>query len=254
VKREEVEMRFRQIASALVACMALAALAAGAAQAGQWTIGTEENQTKAGTKLTGPETVKLEKHPGTELTMSTVLLGLPFSLTAGNVHCRAATSCSLSTTKEGVDQGEGALEFTEVKVSVPKCTVPGNKIVTEALTQRGLMDPTAGSTAVFDKFFTESGGPISTFIFEGAECPFLEMEVVVKGTVCGEVVHTITPGTYTPSPTGTLFKVQTLRFGKAQQATGGCSELMFGNAKAQLTGAVDNELAGTNKAKPYGAD
>jgi hypothetical protein len=246
-------MRFRQIASALLACMALGALAANAAQAGQWTIGTEENQTKAGTKLTGPETVKLEKHPGTDLVMSTILLGLPFSLTAESIHCRAKTSCSLSTTEKGVLKGEGALEFTEVKVSTPNCSISENKIVTEALTQQGRMDPTAGSTAVFDEFFPESG-VISTVRFEGVKCPFLELEVVIKGTVCGEVVHTITPGTYTPSPTGTLFKVQTLRFGKEQQATGGCAELMFGNAKAQLTGAVDNELSGTNKAKSFGAD
>jgi hypothetical protein len=244
----------KQIISVLLACLVLGALGTSAAQAGQWTVGTEENQTKGGTTLTGPETVTLEKHPGTELTMSTVLLGVPLSLTAGNVTCRMATSCTLSTAKEGTTvRGEGAIEFTEVKASVSGCSVAGNRIVTELLTQQGIMDPTAGSTVVFDRFVPQSG-TISVVEFKGAECPFAGAEVVIKGTVCGEVVHTNTPGTYTSSPTGTLFKVQTLRFGKEQQSTAGCAEMTFGKSGAQLTGAVDNKLSGANSSKPFGAD
>jgi len=252
-------MRFRKIAVALLACVALGALAANVARAGQWTIGTEENQSKAGTKLTGPEPVAVSKHPGSELAFHASIIGIPVTLTAENIRCWSGAACTIETSKAGTDQGEGNLEFTEVKVSIPKCSVPGNKLVTAKLTQKGLMDSAAGGTAVLDTFFAESPSEtIIEIVFEGAECPIAGVIAPLKGTLCGEVTHTITPGTYTKSPTGTLFRVQTLLFGKAQQETGSiypviCS-LKIGAGVGQFTGAVDNELSGTNKAKPYGAD
>jgi hypothetical protein len=46
---------------------------------------------------------------------------------------------------------------------------------------------------------------------------------------------------------------QTLLFGSAPQTTGGCA-LTLGSAAAQLEGAVDNTLSGTNVGKPFGSD
>jgi hypothetical protein len=247
-------MRFRKIALALFACLALGAIAANVAQAGQWTLGTTENQTTAGTKITS-ESVSCKKHGTSELALTSKFLGAAVKLTATGIDCVNAT---IDSTAGGVAHSAGTLKFTGVSVVEPKgCSVGGvnHELSTEALTDEVIMDPTAGSTTVFDKFFPEtSGGAFVTITFEGAECVIAGTPVPVKGTACGEAVHTNTAGTgYEPNHTGTLTKVQTLLFGSGQQTTGGC-ELKLGNEKAQLAGAVDNELSGSNAGKPFGAD
>jgi hypothetical protein len=244
-------MRFKKIALALFACMALGALAANVAQAGQWTVGTTENQTTAGTKIT-KENVSCEKHSGSSLTFTSTLLGAPIELTAEGVDCVEST---IDTTTAGVDHSEGKLTFTGVKVVKPAgCKVPGEELTTGALTDEVIMDPTAGSTVTFDKFFTDPVGgvaqPFITISFEGAECALAGNSAPVNGSACGEAKSN---NLTTANVTGTLTKVQTLLFGSAQQTTGGCA-LTFGKAAAQLTGAVDNKLSGANAGKPFGAD
>jgi hypothetical protein len=264
-------MRFKKIALALFACLALGAFAANAAQAAQWTVGTEEGQTKAGTTLT-KEGVTCKKHgTTTPLLFTATLLGSEVELSAEGVDClekAGSTNPAIINTlaNDSGAHSEGVLTFTGVKVFKPstKCTAgtvghsSSGELTTEALTDEVIMDATAGSTTVFDKFFPEvAGGAIFTIEFGGAECPLAGDSSAVKGSFCGEAVHTLTAGTYSEIPTGTLFSDQTLTFGKAQQETGGCT-VEFGKKDITLDGAVDNTLAGTviaaNKEKPFGAD
>ena len=251
-------MRFRKIALALFACMALGALAANVAQAGQWTLGTTENQTGAGTKITS-EGISCSKHGTSGLELTSKFLGAPVKLTATGIDCVGAT---IDTTTAGVDHSAGSLRFTGVKVVEPaNCEVGGvnHELTTAALTDEVIMDATAGSTVVFDKFFPETPTTFVTVTFEGALCSIKGESAPVKGTACGEAVHTtgIEKEPWAANKTGTLTKVQTLLFGSAQQTTGGCA-LTLGKESALVTGAVDNELNGSvnaaNAGKPFGAD
>jgi hypothetical protein len=257
-------MSFRKIAPALCTCLALGTFGANAAQAAQWTLGTEENQTKAGSTLT-KEGVECHTHPGTDLVLTSTLLGSALEVTVEGVECFETYINTVAVDAE--DHSEGKLTLLGVKVLKPaNCLVPGAP-TTNLLTDKVIMDPTAGSTVVFDRFFTDKNPegvevPLLTFELIGALCALAETTVRVGGSVCGEAVHTITPGTYTPIPTGTLFATQTLRFGEAQQKTATSAAepcaLKVGAAAAQLSGAVDNLLSGivnsVNKEKPFGAD
>jgi len=248
-------MRFRKIALALFACMALGAFAANAAQAGQWTLGTTENQTTAGTKITS-ESVKCSKHGTSELVFTSKFLGANVKMTATQIDCVNAT---IDTTAGGVAHSSGSLRFTGVTVVEPgHCTV-GNvggtqgEVTTEALTSEVIMDPSGGS-AVLAKGFPEVAPNIVTIEFKGAECAISGAPVAVKGNICAESVHTNAAGTgFEPNVTGTLTKVRIGLAGSAQQTTGGC-ELKLGNEKAQASGATDHELSGANAGKPFGAD
>jgi hypothetical protein len=262
-------MRFRKIALALFACMALAAVVANAAQAAGWEIGTTENQTGGGTVLTGSESVKCEKHSGSSLILTSSLRGIPVKLSAAQIDCVEA---KIDNTKEA-GHSEGKLRFTEVSVVEPaNCevgtTVEGkaHTLTTEALTDHVIMDPTSGSTVVFDKFVPE-GTTFLSITFAGAKCTIGEETAAVKGSACGEAVHTEgSPLAFKAIPTGTLFKVQSLLFGKAQQETGNLPKaeppvincaLTLGPVAATLEGAVDNELNGSvvpaNAGKPFGS-
>jgi hypothetical protein len=154
-----------------------------------------------------------------------------------------------------------------VKVLKPstKCSVKNvggtsGEITTEALTDEVIMDPTAGSTAVFDRFVPEvSGGAFVTIEFTGAECPLNEASAAVKGSACGEAVHTNAGGTgYEANKTGELKVIQTLLLGAAQQTTGNSTAkpcaLTLGTKTAGIAGAVDNKLAVTNVGKAFGDD
>jgi hypothetical protein len=243
-------MRFRKIALALFACMALGAFVANAAQAAGWEIGTTENQTGGGTVIASGthQEVSCAKHSGSSLTFTSTLLGAEVELAATGITCVGAKIDN--TTETG--HSEGTLKFTGVTVVKPAhCSVPGGSLATNALTDHVIMDPTSGSTVVFDKFTPETGTTFVTVSFEGTECVLAGDSAPVKGTACGEAVRTEPAGTFVPNVTSTLFKVQTLLFGSAQQTTGGCA-LTLGSAAAQLTGAVDNELIGTNVGKPFG--
>jgi hypothetical protein len=238
-------MRFRKIVLALFACMALAAVVANAAQAAGWEIGTTENQTGGGTVLTGSETVNCAKHPETSLVFTSSLRSIPVKLVATQVDC---VESKINNSPAG--HSEGKLRFTGVTVAEPaNCTVVGGELTTAALVDNIIMDPTSGSTTVFDKFAPASGTTFVSVTFAGTKCTIAEETAAVKGTACGEAVHTLTPGTFSAIPTGTLFATQSLLFGSSQQTTGGCA-LTLGTAAATLSGAVDNTLA---SGKPFGS-
>lgn len=253
-------MRFRKMIVALVACMAVAAVSASAAQA-QWTIGGEvEDQETAGTPLgaAAQETVEINKHPGSELILHGEVLGAPVTLTAEDVHCAAGATCTIDGSNFGTNHSEGKLEFTGVTVDPSTCAVPGGKVVTRELTDEVIMDPSNPAGPVFDKFFPQNTENVFVEIeFEESgtgECPLAGAVAPVKGTATGEAVKTNAAGTgFESVPTGTLRKTQTLLFGSAQQETGG-GHLTLGKKEAQLTGAVDNKLSGVNKNHAFGAD
>jgi hypothetical protein len=249
-------MRFRKIALALFACLALGAFVANAAQAAEgegWTI--------AGTAIPSGthQSVSCEKHGTSTLVFTSTLLGLPVKLSAGQVDCVEATIDN--TTSKG--HSEGKLRFTEVSVIEPstKCSVKNTggtvgTVTTEALTDHVKMDTNvAGSTAVLDEFFPEvSGGAFATIEFSGSECPLNEAAAAVKGSLCGASAHTILAGNlWEANKTGELSVIQTALFGAAQQTTGGCA-LTLGTKPANFAGAVDNKLALTNVGKTWGAD
>jgi hypothetical protein len=243
-------MGFKKIALALFACLALGAFAANAAQAAEWTVAKAGGGSE---RLAGPEKVECHKHSSSEtLKITTKFLGSPVEITAKQIDCVEAT---IDTTAGGVAHSKGKLTFTEVSVDKPAlCHLPSD-LTTEVLTDEVIMDPTAGSNTVADKFFPEvAGGGILTLTFEGAECPVAGTPVPVKGTLCGESVHTNTAGTaFEMNLTGELRTPQTLLFGEAQQSTFGC-EMRAGNEKIFLFGAVDTVLAGANVGKAFGAD
>jgi hypothetical protein len=243
-------MRFRKIALALFAWLALGPFAANFAQAAEgegWTI--EGTKIASGTH----QSVSCEKHGTSTLIFTSTLLGESVELSAaGGIEC--VTASIDNTMSPG--HSEGILRFLNIKVLKPstKCNVPGGTLQTTfPLTDNVVMDPTFGSTAVFDKFVPWVGVPaILTVRFEGAECPLAEAEAPVKGSLCGESVHT-NGSSYVANKTGELFVTQTLLFGATQQTTGGCA-LTLGNKAAGLAGAVDNKLAVTNVGKTWGAD
>jgi hypothetical protein len=261
-------MRFRKIALSLFACLALGAFAANLAQAAEgdgWTIGTTENQTTAGTLIPNGvhERVKCQNHTNkakeakTPLIFTSTLLGSAVEISATNVDClEKKGSTNLATIDNTTSKGhsEGVLTFTGVKVLKPaNCSVAGEELTTAALTDKVKMDKkVAGSTTVFDEFFPENATTgFITIEFQGSLCALAEDTGTVKGTACGESVHTNAAGTgFEPNKTGTLTTTQSLAFGSAQQTTGECA-LTFNGATAQLTGAVDNELESD---KPFGSD
>jgi hypothetical protein len=255
-------MRFRKIALALCACLALAAFAANAAQAAEgegWTIGTTENQTSAGTLIPKGthERISCQKHSGSLLVFTSTLLGSAVEMTVEGVDClEKAGSTNAATLDNTTSKGhsEGLLTFTGVKVVKPSnCSVAGGELTTNALTDEVIMDPSNKTTGpVFDKFFPEvAANGFFTIEFVGTLCPLAEDTGTLKGSLCGESVHTNAKGTgFEANKTGTLTKVQTLLFGSAQQTTGGCA-FTFNSAAVQLTGAVDNSLVSE---KPFGSD
>ena len=245
-------MAFRKMLLALVACVAFAAFATSSAQAAEgegWTI--------EGVKLAAgkTETVTASKNAGSSLQLTAELLNKKLTLDATEVSC---VSCTIdNTTKAG--HSAGSLKFTGVTVTEPaNCTVhsagqPDGTVVTNALTDEVIMDPTAGSTAVFDKFFPESGSTFVTLEFTGATCVFAELDVTVEGTATGQAVH---GSNDEPSKTGENFVTQSLLFNKAAQETGGGLLYLSGvkTKPAFLDATVNNVLSGANVGKKFGSD
>lgn len=247
-------MRLRKMFLALVACLAVAAMAASAAQA-QWTV------VKAGTTLVGKESVAVSGGP---FTLTAELLGLKLVVTASHVECTPGVECEIDNLI-GTDHSAGGLTFTGVTVDKPlHCTVsspgePDGTVTTKALTDEVIMDPTVGSTAVFDKFFPETGTKFVELEFEsepGAECTLEGLNVPVEGTLTGEAVHETATVTDIPTETGELYRNQGVTFSESLQKTGGGLLYLSGNkAKpAYLDGTADNELDGARAGEPFGAD
>src|SRR4029077_17122369 len=190
-------MRFKTIAVALFACVFLGAFTANSVQAAQWTLGTKENQapSEPGTKLPS-EKIKCEKHPTVPFVLHSKITNVPITFNAAAVDCEGAT---IDSTAGGVAPSAGELTFTTVTVEPSTCSVPGGELTTKELTGEVIMDP-AGGEGVLEKFFPEVGTTILEITLEGPTCPFAEITVPVKGTACGETVHTLTVGLFSAIP------------------------------------------------------
>jgi hypothetical protein len=102
-------MRFRKIALALFACLALGAFAANAAQAAEgdgWTIGTTENQTTSGTLIPSGthERVSCKKHGTTSFVISSTHCP-PKASTASKKQARRTARQSTTRRAKGMAKG-----------------------------------------------------------------------------------------------------------------------------------------------------
>jgi hypothetical protein len=243
-------MRSKKILVALVACMALTAVAANAAQAAlHWTV-------NGGTTLAGPETVTVVSDipgPGAWL-LSGTTLGTTVELTAENVVC--GSTCTI----EGAGASSGSLKFTGVTVMKPAGCSAGNPgkaagtLTTASLRDQIKMDKNvAGSTVVFDEFSpVTAGGSFVQIEFSGATCTLGEIALPVKGTAEGEAGHTELVGIFVSNATGKQVSSQLLRFGSTQQTTGG-GALTLATGSVTLTGIASNTLSGNNSGEVFGA-
>jgi hypothetical protein len=232
-------MRFMKALLALSACLALSAIATDAAHgAEQWTVGSEGSG--PGSTLAGQEALEVSGGP---FTLTSKVLGAEIRLTAQSAECELA--CVVF----GAGQGEDRLVFRFVTVDPSTCSVrnPGGTvgtISTNSLRAKIIMDPTAGSTLVFEKLepvLTSHG--LAELEFAGVTCPLAGTVVKVKGTVTGQ----------SPNKTGTLKTVQSLTFGPSQQTTGG-GALTLGSEPAQLEGTANTKLAGAHEGEAFGSD
>lgn len=239
-------MRLRKTIVALCACIAVGAAAAQAADGEGWTI--------EGVKLIGLETATASKNAGSSLEFIGSALEKEIALAATEVACEGCTIDN--TTSSG--HSASKLKFTGVTVKMPpNCTVhspgsAGGTVVTKALTDQVIMDPTAGSTAVFDKFFPETGTVIAELEFTGATCIFDGTVWQVNGTLTGQFVHAGDAA----DRTGEDLVTQSLLFNDAAQKTGGGFSYL-GTSKGLafvFRGTLNLSLSGSSIGKKFGAD
>jgi len=238
-------MRLKRMIAALAACLALGAVAANMAQAEGtcWTI-------KGSCVPVGKsETVKIEKHTGSTLSLTGELLGKKLTLTATAVECAAGATCTVDNTVSP-NHGTAVVGFTGVVAAEPaNCTVhsPGKAngtVVADMVTDTVIMDP-KGGTAGDQKWDT-----VILVEFTGEKCVFNELEVPIEGSITGRMVHSEDVA----SKTGEQFVTQSLLFNKAEQETGG-GKLTIGEAGnvAFLDGTVDLTLSGANLGNVWGS-
>jgi hypothetical protein len=212
-------MRFRKIAMALVACLALTAFVANAAQAATWKV--------AGAGFTGNKAITVSSPGG--FTLTSHVLGAEVVLNATGLEC--ATSCNLVG---GTAEATGALKYTGVTFTTPStCVVTGGSITTVALKANVIMDATPPGEATFVSFAPVSGTTFAEIPISGATCPLAGNTVKVKGTATGRSKNT-----------GVELAEQPLVFSAAEQTTGGGS-LTLGTETATLAGTAINNLTGS---------
>jgi hypothetical protein len=221
-------MRFRKIALALFACMALGAIVANAAQAAtEWTLETK--------KPLASETVKVSTKAGdpTLTLIGETKGGLKVHLTSTGVSCSG--TCTIS----GAGHSEGKLLFSGMTVMEPaSCEIAGGAVTTNLLVDNLKMD----GTVVLDIFEPKTGTTFTEIEFTGAKCPVAELIVPISGKVTG----------VSGDATETYIKDQILTFSAANQTTGGTA-LTIGGGTASISGVAHNELSGTNKEAKFGA-
>jgi hypothetical protein len=219
-------MRFKRIALAVIACLALTAVAASAAQAAVWKV--------AGSTLAANETIKLQNSGN--MILESKILGTRIGMKATGLECSGI--CSLLA---GAASGTGSLKFTGMTFETPSsCSVKGGSLTTVPLTASVIMDPSGGE-ATFVKFAPTSGTTIVEFAIEGATCPLAGNTLKLKGSFAGRSANT-----------GVETREQSIVFSAAEQTTGGGS-LTFGSEPATLVGTVFFALTGGNSGKVFGA-
>jgi hypothetical protein len=208
-------MRFRKIALALVACLALTAVAANAAQAATWKV--------AGAGFTGNKAITVSSPAG--FTLTSKVLGAEVVLKATGLECSG--TCNIVG---GTSEATGALKYTGVTFTTPStCAVTGGSITTTALKANVIMDPSGGE-ATFVSFAPASGTTFAEIPISGASCPLAGNTVKVKGIATGR-----------SNNTGVEVAEQPLVFSAAEQTTGGGS-LTLGTETATLAGTAINKL------------
>jgi hypothetical protein len=208
-------MRFRKIALALVACLALTAVAANAAQAATWKV--------AGAGFTGNKAITVSSPAG--FTLTSKILGAEIVMKATGVECSG--TCSIVG---GTSEATGALKFTGVTFTTPStCAVTGGSITTAAMKANVIMDPSGGE-ATFLEFVPASGTTFFELPISGASCPLAGNTVKFKGSFVGR-----------SNNTGVEREEQPLVFSSAEQATGG-GMITIGTETATLSGTMINKL------------
>lgn len=213
-------MRFRKLGLALLACMAMTAIAANAAQANWFVNGAELGATSQKAVTVSNEG---------SFTLESTVLGAPIVLNASGLEC-GGSGCSIDGSSFGTNHSTGTLNFTGVTVATPAgCSVAGGHLETEALEDEVVM--ASGGTETFDKFFPASEGTVFVVVhLEGAECALAGVEAPVKGYVLGET-----------AATGASASTQSVTFNTLSNSH---SALKLGKAAATLTGVAQNSLTG----------
>jgi hypothetical protein len=223
-------MKLKKLMAAFVACLALAAVSATAAQAA-WEV------EGVGQASGFTETVSIAKSEN--FTLTGKFLGSEVVLTATGLSCATGATCEI--TQEGTkDASSGKLTFSGVSVDKPAgCTAP-ETLTTESLVDELIMDP-SGGTATFDKFIPKAGATAAFIeITLTGTCAIAGTPFPVKGTVTGLTENT-----------KVSLVSQPVSFSAANQTTGGGS-LLLGKEAATLAGKATNTLSGVNAGKKWG--
>jgi len=185
---------------------------------------------------------------------------VPAKLTASGIECinhegtsEGNGSARIEQTGNGTTEAYaaedfGRLVFTGVTVTEPAhCKVSGGAVTTNPLKSQLLMDK-AKTGITFDRFIP-TGTNFATVKIEsdGTGTCGIAGSRVAKGAACGQAAN----------ETGTFATNQKLSFSATVDATAGNTEdsceLLFAGNPAHLTGTVNNELAGANAGKSFGA-
>jgi hypothetical protein len=214
-------MRFKKMAAALIACVAVSASGANAAQA-NWFVGGVELGASA------QETVNIKAT--SSLAFAGTVTGEIVEITASGLECATAVKkCTIDGSSFGTNHSAGALKFTGVKVVKPAhCTVPGGTLSTVSLSGTVEMKTVAGSTNTFQKFYPLSATTIGTVHLDGGECTLAGLDAPLKGFFYGEV-----------NETGGQAVAQPVKFNTASNSISGLT--ISGNA-ATLTGTASAEV------------
>jgi hypothetical protein len=230
-------MKLRKLGVALLACMAVAAVFASAASAA-WEV---EGKAQANGFT---ETVKVAAT--SNFTLVGTFLGTAVELEATGLECAKGVVCEI-TQNGATDASSGQLTFTGVKVVKPTGCSVATELTTNPLTDKLIMDKTAGSTSTFDEFFTDKKKEGEKEV----EVPFIEITLTGTCAIAGTPFPVKGTVTGLTNNTGVSAVNQPLTFSAANQTTGGGS-LVLGKGAATLTGSATNTLSGVNAGKPWG--
>lgn len=219
-------MRWIRAVPAMLSCVAVMGIGAGAAQAA-WTVG------ESGNSLSGSETVMLS---GTPFALEYPLLGVPVVIEGKAVQCMPEATCSI----EGANAGALQLLLTEVAVTPSTCAMPGGTLATYPLRMKAVMGEGA---ATFLEIAPVSGEVWSEFEMTGAECPLAGNVWTLKGTAYARALET-----------GVLKTDQTLTFNVAEEEAGGSTLHVGRNTRANLNGVVNLELSGADVGEAFGVE
>jgi hypothetical protein len=209
-------MSFKKMGLAVIACLAITAVAASAAQANWFVNGVE---------LSGSSTVTVKASES--FTLKSKLLTREVILHASGLACATTGGCTIDTNHH--NGSTGALKFEGVTVEKPAhCEIAGGTLTTTPLFDEVVEKTVSGSTNTFDKFFPQSGTNFVTVTFAGSECALKGDSAEIKGEVYGE-----------SNSFGTAAVNQPLKF---NTASNGISTLKLGTEAATLTGAATNTL------------